>query len=67
VDAGQVAPVIDRTYPLSQAAEAISYLQAGHGRGKVIITVWMPGDHTQALTDSSAIAGLVLRAGWMRT
>jgi len=39
VDAGKVAPVIDRTYPLTQAAEAIRYLEAGHARGKVIITV----------------------------
>jgi NADPH:quinone reductase-like Zn-dependent oxidoreductase len=37
--AGKVTPVIDRTYPLSQIAEAMKYLEAGHARGKVIITV----------------------------
>jgi NADPH:quinone reductase-like Zn-dependent oxidoreductase len=36
---GQVATVIDRTYPLSQVPEAIRYLEEGHARGKVVITV----------------------------
>lgn len=36
---GKATPVIDRTYPLSSAAEAISYLEAGHARGKVVVTV----------------------------
>jgi NADPH:quinone reductase-like Zn-dependent oxidoreductase len=39
VEAGKVTPVIDRTYPLSEAPEAIRYLEAGHARGKVAITV----------------------------
>lgn len=37
--AGKVVPVIDRRYPLSETAEAIRYLEEGHARGKVIITV----------------------------
>ena len=36
---GKVTPVIDRTYPLSEAAEAIRYLEAGRARGKVIVTM----------------------------
>jgi NADPH:quinone reductase-like Zn-dependent oxidoreductase len=36
---GKVTPVIDRSYPLSEAAEAIRYLEQGHARGKVVITV----------------------------
>ncbi|PVE20118.1 NAD(P)-dependent alcohol dehydrogenase [Arthrobacter sp. Bz4] len=36
---GQVTPVIDRTYPLDDAADALSYVGAGHTRGKVVITV----------------------------
>ncbi len=36
---GKVVPFIDRRYPLSEAAEAIRYLEEGHARGKVIITV----------------------------
>lgn len=36
---GQVRPVIDRTYPLDEAADALHYVAAGHTRGKVVITV----------------------------
>ena len=39
LEAGKVAPVIDRCYPLSEAAEALRYLGGGHARGKVVITV----------------------------
>ena len=31
--------MIDRTYPLRQTPEAIRYLEQGHARGKVVITV----------------------------
>ena len=36
---GKVTPVIDKTYPLSELPEAIRYLEKGHARGKVVITV----------------------------
>lgn len=36
---GAILPVIDRRYPLDGVAEAIRYLEEGHARGKVIITV----------------------------
>jgi NADPH:quinone reductase-like Zn-dependent oxidoreductase len=39
IEAGKVRPVIDRTYPLSETAEAIRYLEAGNARGKVVITL----------------------------
>jgi NADPH:quinone reductase-like Zn-dependent oxidoreductase len=39
MQAGKTKAVIDRTYPLSQIAEALRYLEAGHARGKVVITV----------------------------
>ncbi len=39
VEAGKVDPVIDRRYPLSEAAEALRYLGEGHARGKVVITM----------------------------
>ena len=39
IEAGKVTPVIDKTYPLSEAAEAIRYLEAGHARGKLVIRV----------------------------
>jgi NADPH:quinone reductase-like Zn-dependent oxidoreductase len=36
---GKITPVIDRTYPLTEVAQAIRYLEQGHARGKVVITV----------------------------
>jgi NADPH:quinone reductase-like Zn-dependent oxidoreductase len=39
IEAGKVTPVIDRTYPLSEAPKAIHYLEEGHARGKVAIAV----------------------------
>jgi NADPH:quinone reductase-like Zn-dependent oxidoreductase len=35
--AGTVTPVIDRRYALSEVADALRYLEAGHARGKVVI------------------------------
>ena len=39
MEAGKVTPVIDRRYRLSEVPEAIRYLEEGHARGKVVITV----------------------------
>jgi NADPH:quinone reductase-like Zn-dependent oxidoreductase len=39
IESGKVTPVIDRTYPLSQVPEAIRYLEEGHARGKVVISL----------------------------
>jgi NADPH:quinone reductase-like Zn-dependent oxidoreductase len=39
LEEGQVIPVIDRRYPLRETAEALCYLEAGHARGKVVITM----------------------------
>jgi len=38
-ESGQLTPVIDRTYPLREAAEAIRYLELEHARAKVIVTM----------------------------
>ena len=38
-ESGKVTPVIDRTYPLSEAPDAIRYLEVEHARAKVVITV----------------------------
>ena len=39
VESGKVRPVIDRTYALSETPDAIRYLEGGHARGKLVITV----------------------------
>jgi NADPH:quinone reductase-like Zn-dependent oxidoreductase len=39
LEAGTITPVIDRTYALGEVAEAIRYLETGHARGKIAITV----------------------------
>ena len=39
LETGKVVPVIDRRYPLREAAEALRYLEQHHARGKVVLTV----------------------------
>src|SRR5207248_11610587 len=39
MQSGKLKPVIDRTYKLAEVPEAIRYLEEGHARGKVVITV----------------------------
>jgi NADPH:quinone reductase-like Zn-dependent oxidoreductase len=39
IEEGKVRPVVDRTYPLSEVPKAIDYLEEGHVRGKVAITL----------------------------
>jgi NADPH:quinone reductase-like Zn-dependent oxidoreductase len=43
LEAGTIAPVIDRRYPLGETAEALRYLGTGHARGKIVITVEQGG------------------------
>lgn len=47
IQAGKVKPVIDRTYPFHQLPEAMRYLEEGHARGKVVLTV---GDNIEPLS-----------------
>jgi NADPH:quinone reductase-like Zn-dependent oxidoreductase len=39
LEAGKVVPVIDRRYPLREVPAALRYLEEGHARGKVVITI----------------------------
>jgi NADPH:quinone reductase-like Zn-dependent oxidoreductase len=39
LEAGKLAPVIDRCYPLDELAEAMRYVEDTHAQGKVVITV----------------------------
>jgi NADPH:quinone reductase-like Zn-dependent oxidoreductase len=39
IEAGKVTPVIDRSYPLHETAEAIRHVETKHARGKVVITI----------------------------
>jgi NADPH:quinone reductase-like Zn-dependent oxidoreductase len=56
IESGKVSPVIDRTYPLSETPEAIRYLEEGHVRGKVVITLpRMP--RSGRLTDDRSTEG----------
>jgi NADPH:quinone reductase-like Zn-dependent oxidoreductase len=35
---GAVKPIVDRVYPLDETADALAYVEAGHARGKVVVT-----------------------------
>jgi NADPH:quinone reductase-like Zn-dependent oxidoreductase len=50
IQTGKVKPVIDRTYSFSQLPEAMRYLEEGHARGKVVVTV---GDNIETLAPSA--------------
>jgi NADPH:quinone reductase-like Zn-dependent oxidoreductase len=39
VEGGKVTPVIDRTYPLIEAPDAVRYLAEGHAAGKIVVTI----------------------------
>jgi len=39
IQAGQVTPIVDRTYPLAEVTDAMRHLEAGYARGKIAITI----------------------------
>jgi len=56
IEAGRITPVIDRTYPIRDAADAIRYLETGHAKGKVVISVPGPAAPPPA-TSTATLAG----------
>jgi hypothetical protein len=68
VQAGKVTPVIDRRYALGDVPEAIRYLEDGHARGKVVITLEPDGEgapahaHLAASTVKTTGPGLIALA-----
>jgi NADPH:quinone reductase-like Zn-dependent oxidoreductase len=39
IEAGSVAAVVDRSYGLGEVPEALRYMEGGHARGKIVVTV----------------------------
>ena len=39
MQSGKMTPVIDKTYKLSETADALRYLETGHARGKVVVSL----------------------------
>jgi NADPH:quinone reductase-like Zn-dependent oxidoreductase len=56
VEAGKITPVIDRSYPLAEAAEAMGRVESGHARGKVVVDVYR-GKSTSVDGESSPTVG----------
>jgi NADPH:quinone reductase-like Zn-dependent oxidoreductase len=48
IESGQVTPVIDKVYPLSETIAAIRYMRDGHARGKVVIDISDPSHRSNA-------------------
>jgi NADPH:quinone reductase-like Zn-dependent oxidoreductase len=57
VEAGKVTPVVDGTYPLADAPDAIGRVGAGHARGTVVITVSLPSP--DAVASASTVTSAV--------
>jgi len=62
MQAGKVTPVIDRTYTLSQVPEAIRYLEEGHARGKVVITMEPKNQSSPVSANLAANSGTPLKS-----
>jgi NADPH:quinone reductase-like Zn-dependent oxidoreductase len=39
IEKGKISPVIDRKYPFQELPEAMRYLEEGHARGKIIVSI----------------------------
>lgn len=62
VESGKLRPVIDRTYPLRETPAALAYIEGGHARGKVVISVGIDGTPVENSSAASpATRGELLR------
>jgi len=43
IEDGKLTPVVDRTYPLAETAAGLRHVEQGHARGKVVVTIALPG------------------------
>ena len=41
IRAGMVAPIMDRTYPMSEIVEAFRHLETNHARGKIVVSAYV--------------------------
>lgn len=56
MQSGKMTPVIDRTYKFSELPEAIRYLEEGHARGKIVVTVEDKNEMPPAPANSTAVS-----------
>jgi NADPH:quinone reductase-like Zn-dependent oxidoreductase len=63
MQAGKVTPVIDRRYQLSEVPAAIRYLEAGHAKGKVVITIEETDDTTPLVSNVAADSASTIEPG----
>ena len=55
IETGKVRPVVDRTFSLSEVPDAIRYLNTGHARGKIVISVPGAGSATEAMAATGVV------------
>ena len=64
IEAGKVTPVIDRTYPLSETAQALHQMGEGHARGRIVVTLASTADAlSSAATTHPGGAGIPVVVG----
>jgi NADPH:quinone reductase-like Zn-dependent oxidoreductase len=60
LESGKVVPVVDRRFPLKEVARALEYLETGHARGKVVITIGTPDESSSPIIAKRPVLGFDL-------